>query len=229
MKKCRLSQVLAALAIVVSFVCGQQAVAQSRHHLQARLMPGTHQAKVGPSGFDELFQLAAGFGALPPKDANGFDEWPCFPNPADSNYPDCSTIANGGVVIGTPAFTWSLAACDASSPSSTNCGQVFWFYEDDTGDNSDHLFVSVVVKQGLNYILNTGDQDLGPNPFPIGSLVVISDDAAFGTLGEPGKGNGYCFGSKKECSDPLRGIATVTVTTKVGPSKISSKFNINLQ
>ena len=229
MSKCRWSQVLAALVVVVSFVCGQQALAQSRHHLQARLAPGAHQTEVAPAGYDELFQLSVGFGALPPTDANGYGEWPCFPNPANANYPDCSSIANGGVVIGTPAFTWSFAACDASSPSSTNCGQIFWFYEDDTGDNTDHLIVSIVVKQGSNFILDTGNQDLGPNPFPAGSIVVISDDAAFGTLGESGKDNGYCAGSKKVCSNPLQGIATITVTTKVGPSKISNKFNINLK
>ena len=57
----------------------------------------------------------------------------------------------------------------------------------------------------------------------------VPDDAAFGTLGETGKNNGYCAGSNKVCSDPLEGIATVTVTTKVGPAKISNKFNIILQ
>ena len=229
MKQCRWSQVLATLVIVVFFVCGQQALAQTRHHLQARLVGGTNQAQSTPLGYDELFMLAGGFGALPPTDANGYDEWPCFPNPNNSNYPDCSSIANGGVVIGTPAFTWSYAACDASSSSSTNCGQIFWFYEDDTGDNTDHLIVSIVVKQGSNFVLDTGNVDLGPNPFPAGSIIVISDDVAFGTLGETGKNNGYCAGSKKVCSDPLQGIATVTVATKVGPSKISNKFNINLQ
>ena len=188
-------------------------------------MPATHQgATKNLVKFDQLFQLSQGFGVLPPLDGSGADEWPCFGGSAD-----CSTIAPGGVVIGAPAYTQSLAACDADSASSTNCGQVFWFYEDDTGDNTDDLIVSIVVKQGLNFILDTGNFDFGPNPFPAGSVIIISDDVAFGTLGETGKNNGYCAGSKKVCSDPVAGVATVTVTTKVGASKITGKFNINLQ
>jgi hypothetical protein len=224
MTKSRLFQIFVSLSIV--FVCGQQGFAQqSRHHLQARIMPATHQgATKNLVKFDELFQLSQGFGVLPPLDGSGADEWPCFGGSAD-----CSTIAPGGVVIGAPAYTQSLAACDADSASSTNCGQVFWFYEDDTGDNTDDLIVSIVVKQGLNYILDTGNFDFGPNPFPAGSVIIISDDVAFGTLGETGKNNGYCAGSKKVCSDPVAGVATVTVTTKVGASKITGKFNINLQ
>ena len=66
MTKCRWSQVLATLVMVVFFVCGQQALAQTRHHLQARVMPGTHQTGLEPRGYDELVQLSVGFGALPP-------------------------------------------------------------------------------------------------------------------------------------------------------------------
>ena len=221
--------VVASLAIVVFLVCGQQALAQ--HHLQARVVPATslHQGAASPAaGFDELFQLSSGFGALPPVDGGGNDEWPCFPN-ANANGADCSTIAAGGVVIGAPAYTWSLTNCDGNTATSPNCGQVFWFYEDDTNDNTDHLIVSIVVKQGTSYILDTGNFDFGPNPFPAGSIVVISDDAAFGTLGATGKNNGFCAGSNKTCVNPVKGIATVTLTTKVGASKISTKFNINLQ
>jgi len=133
------------------------------------------------------------------------------------------------VVIGSPAYTWSLTSCDANAAGAPNCGQIFWFYEDDTGDNTDDLIVSIVVKQGLNYILDTGNFNFGPNPFAPGSVIVISDDVAFGTLGETGKNNGFCAGSKKVCADPLAGIASVTITTRVGPSRIMSHFNINLQ
>jgi hypothetical protein len=234
MTKSRIFQVFASLALVVFFVCGQQAPAsESRHHLQVRVVPGTQQSAVkAPTGFDELFQLSYGFGALPPLDGSGYDEWPCDPSPANPNYPDCSNIASGGVVIGTPAYTVSLSACNANSPTSTNCGQIFWFYEDDTNDNTDDLIVSIVVKQGSNFILDTGSIDLGPNPNTPGSVVVISEDVAFGTLGETGKNNGYCGyyeKSNKICSDPLQGIAVVTISTKVGPSKIMKTFDINLQ
>lgn len=228
--KSRLFQVFALMAIVAFFVCGQQALAQeSRHHLQARVVSGAEMRQVkNLAKFDELFQLSSGFGALPPVDGGGNDEWPCFPN-QNANGADCSTIAAGGVVIGSPAYTWSLADCDANTASSPNCGQVFWFYEDDTGDMTDHLIVSIVVKQGTEYILDTGNFDFGPNPFPAGSVIVISDDVAFGTLGGTGKNNGFCDGSNKTCVNPVAGIATVTLTTKVGASKITTKFNINLQ
>ncbi len=228
MTKSRMFQSLAFLTVVVFFVCGQPALAQ--HHFKAQLVPG-HQVSAKAqvlAKYDELFQLASGFGALPPVDGGGYDEWPCFPN-MNANGADCSQISPGGVVIGDPAYTWSYAACDANSDTSTNCGQIFWFYEDDTGDNTDDLIVSIVVKQGTNYILDTGNYNFGPNPFPAGSVIVISDDVAFGTLGQTGANNGYCNGSKKVCSNPLTGVATVSVTTKVGPSKIMGKFNINLQ
>jgi hypothetical protein len=228
MMKSRLFQVVFALAVVVFLVCGQQA--QAQHHIQVHVVPGAHQGLIkSGAGYDELFMLSLGMGALPPVDGGGNDAWPCFPNPANANYPDCSTIAPGGVVIGAPAYTWSFANCDANAAGAPNCGQIFWFYEDDTGDNTDHLIVSIVVKQGLNYILDTGNYDFGPNPFPSGSVVVISDDVAFGTMGQTGKNNGFCAGSKKVCEDPVAGIATVSITTKVGASKITGKFNINLQ
>jgi len=232
MTKSRLFLLIASFAIVVFCVCGQPALAENPHHLQARLVSS---GQAGPraervQGYDELFQLASGFGVLPPVDGSGFDEWPCFPNPANSNYPDCSTISNGGVVIGVPAYTWSYTACDGNSATSTNCGQIFWFYEDDTNDNTDPLIVSIEVKQGSDVILDTGNVTLAnPNPFAPGSVIVISDDVTFGSLGETGKGNGECAGTKVICKDPLQGLAVVTVTTKVGPSKISNKFNINLQ
>ena len=229
MTKPRLFQAFVSVAIVAFVICGQQALAQSRHHLQARVVPGTHQGETrNLAKFDELFQLSTGFGVLPPVDSSGNDEWPCFPN-QNANGADCSQIAAGGVVIGAPAYTQSLANCDASAAGAPNCGQIFWFYEDDTGDGTDDLIVSIVVKQGAEYILDTGNFDFGPNPFPAGSVVVISDDVAFGTLGETGKNNGFCDGSKKTCVNPVAGIATVTVTTKVGASKITGKFNINLQ
>ncbi len=181
------------------------------------------------AGFDDLFLLGSGFGALPPVDGGGNDEWPCFAGSSDPNAADCSQISAGGVVIGTPAYTWSFANCNGNTSTSPNCGQLFWFYEDDTGDSTDHLIVSLTVKQGTDFILATGNVDLGPNSSPAGSIVVISDDTAFGTLGETGKNNGFCAGSKKTCANPLKGIATVNFTTKVGASKISGRFNINLQ
>jgi hypothetical protein len=229
MTKPRLLQAVASMAVVVLFVCGQSALAQ--HHFQIRTVPGMQSGARAQSvqGFDELFQLASGFGALPPEDGGGNVEWPCFPNLND-NGADCATIANGGVVVGMPAHTWSYAACDANTATSPDCGQIFWFYEDDTGDNTDPLIISIVVRQGTTVLLDTGNVTLAQhNPTTAGSVVAISDDVAFGTLGQTGKGNGFCAGTRTTCVNPQEGLASVMVTTKVGASKITSKFSINLQ
>ena len=212
--------------IVVVCLLSVFALAQSPHHLKLAVV---HPAWSGvgvqnQAAATKLFQLSFGMGALPPLDEGGADEWPCF-----GGGTDCSTIAPGGVVIGTPAYTWSLAACDGNNPNATACGQIFWFYEDDTGDNTDDLIVSLIVKQGTHFILDTGKFDFGPNPFPAGSIIIIYDDTAFGTLGQTGKNNGFCAGSNKVCVDPVAGPASVALTTQIGSQKISAKFNINLQ
>ena len=229
MKRSSLLFALTLLATGAFLLCGQPALAQGPHHIQFRVVPGHEDGVRAQAGFDELFLLNSGFAALPPLDGGGNDEWPCFPGSDNPISADCSQIAAGGVVVGAPAYTWSLANCDASSDTSANCGQLYWFYEDDTGDNTDDLIVSLAVKQGTEYILDTGNVDLGQNTFPAGSVVVIYDDTAFGTLGGTGKNNGFCAGSKKVCVNPVAGVATVSFTTKVGASKISGHFNINLQ
>ncbi len=231
MTKSRSFQVVVCLAIVVFFACGQQALAQ--HHLQVRVVSGTHADGTHPPRVAKerkaLEQLIAGFGVLPPIDDSGNDEWPCFPGGGNPNDADCASIAAGGVVLGQPAFTQSLSACDANTGSSPNCGQIFSFYEDDTGDNNDNLIVSVVVKQGAKYILNTGQVNLGLNPFAAGSVIVIYDDTAFGTLGQTGPNNGFCAGSNLTCVDPVSGKATITFTITVGTSTIKSTSSIFFQ
>ena len=231
MTKFRLVQVIVFLTMVVLFVCGQEAVAQ--HHLQVRVVRGAQSdGRATPRVAKErkvLEQLSAGFGVLPPVDDGGNDAWPCFPGGGNPNDADCASIAAGGVVLGQEAFTQSLSACDANSSSSPNCGQIFSFYEDDTGDNADNLIVSIVVKQGNKYILNTGLVNLGLNPFPAGSVIVISDDTAFGTLGQTGPNNGYCAGSNLTCVNPVAGKATITFTIIVGTSTIKSTSSIFLQ
>lgn len=229
MTKSRLFQVVAFAVVVVFLVCGQQALAQeSRNQLQFRIVPGMQANTVHPLTKAKekiaLEKLSSGFGVLPPLDGSGNDEWPCFGGGAD-----CSSIATGGVVMGTPVYTQSLTACDASAAGAPNCGQIFWFYEDDTGDNTDDLVTSIVVKQGLNYILDTGTINHGINSAPKGAVVVFTLDTAFGTLGETGPGNGFCAGSFETCVNPKAGTAAVTITTTVGISTIQSKFSIFLQ
>jgi hypothetical protein len=188
-------------------------------------VPGPHSSVTEAK---KLEQLSSGFGILPPVDGGGNDEWPCFPN-QNANGADCSAIATGGVVIGTPAYTQSLANCDNSGSTYAACGQVFWFYEDDTGNNTDDLVVSIVAKQGAKYVMDTGPFNFGANPFPAGSVVVISDDTSFGTVGQTGPGNGNCAGSTETCVNPVKGVVSVTVTTTVGTSTITSKFNLFLE
>ena len=216
--------------VTVSFLTTVIVLAGFAHPLlaQSPIRLTVHAVSVAQNHSDpllatKLFQLSQGFGALPPVDGQGFDEWPCFAGSAD-----CSSIASGGVVIGTPAYTWSLANCDANNPNASACGQIFWFYEDDTGDHTDHLVVSIVGKQGTSYVLDTGNFDFGPNPFA-NQVTVIDGDLAFGTLGQSGKGNGLCRHSNKTCVDPVAGVVSITVTTTVGAQKLTSKFNINLQ
>ena len=175
-----------------------------------------------------LYELSSGFGTLPPKDGSGDDEWPCVPNSANPNYPDCSNIAPGGIVIGVPGFTQSLSACDDSTSTISYCGQIFWFYEDETGDSTDDLIITIAAKQGKNYIADVV-YNFGPNPYTAGSVVIISDDTAFGTLGESGPSNGFCYYSTETCVNPKAGAATVTVTTTVGTSTIKSTFPIFLK
>lgn len=232
MSKSRMLQVCALVATTALLVCGRQAVAQSPHHFQIRAISTPNADRVyppkGPTEKKRLEQLAAGFGVLPPLDSNGYDEWICFPGSSNPNSPDCSSIAPGGMVVGQVAYTQSLSACDASASGAPNCGQIFWFYEDDTSDTTDDLVVSVVVKQGLNYILDTGPFNFGPNPFP-GSVVAIIDDTAFGTLGQTGPGNGFCVGSTETCVNPVKGPATMTITTTVGVSTIKTTVDMFLE
>jgi len=222
----RLLSLLAGLAAAVLFLGSQPANAQSVHQLKFRVLrSGKFQAQARNEK-KVLQQLASGFGVLPPLDDSGNDMWPCFPGGGNPNDADCASIAAGGMVLGQIAYTQSLSSCNANASDSPNCGQIFWFYEDDTGNNTDNLVVSVVVKQGKNYILDTGAYNFGPNPFPAGSVVTIYDDTAFGTLGQPGPSNGFCAGSTETCVNPVRGSATVTITTTVGTSTIISRFNM---
>jgi hypothetical protein len=223
MKKIPLLLVLASLALAF-FVCGQPALAQdSPHHIQVQALPSTGLPLLVPVESKKLEQLSSGFGVLPAKGGDGNDNWPCFGGGA---MPDCSSILTGGVVIGIPAYTQSLTNCNDNTTTIVACGQVFWFYEDDTGNNTAHLIVSIVAKQGANYILDTGPFDFGPNPFSAGTVIVISDDTAFGTIGASGPGNGYCAGSTQTCVNPKAGPAVVTVTTTVGTSTIKATFTM---
>ncbi|MGH6890067.1 MAG: hypothetical protein ACREHF_12880 [Rhizomicrobium sp.] len=172
-----------------------------------------------------LYRMNAEFVYLPPQDGQGNDEWPCF---GGQNQADCSNVALGGVVLGTPQYVWPLANCDANMNGAPNCGQINWFYEDDTNDTTDHLFLTVKVKQHSKYVLDVGPIDYGVNPFA-GMQVVIYDDTAFGTLGQSGPGNGFCAGTTETCVNPHSGPAVAEITTTVGTYTTTQKFRIYFQ
>ncbi len=220
------------LSIVFFTFLSQQALAQEdRSSFRMQITRPNHPVESQPLNTADgvMVPLFYGFSVLPPTDGSGLDEWPCQPT-SGSNSADCSSIADGGLVVGIPYYTWSYADCDASSSTSTNCGQVLWSYEDDTGDNTDDLVVSVVAKQGTAFLLDTGSTNLGVNSAAVGSTVVLSKDVAFGTLGATGKNNGYCAGSKRTCSNPLPSAPiTITVNTTIGRYKLIKSFKIVLE
>lgn len=195
-------------------------------HLHTLAVPAHHPGIFANSPvIPNVYPMNAEFVYLPPIDGQGNDEWPCF---GGQNQADCSNIALGGVVLGTPQYVWPLASCDANMNGAPNCGQINWFYEDDTNDTTDHLYFSLKVKQGSKYILDVGPVDYGVNPFA-GMQVVIYFDAAFGTLGQSGLGNGFCAGTQERCVNPHAGAATAVATTTVGPYTTKQKFQIYLQ
>jgi hypothetical protein len=169
-----------------------------------------------------LYPVNAQFGQLP-TNYDGTDQWPCYGGGAE-----CSSINSNGVVLGIPVYAWSLSACDNNAPPANPCGQIYFFYQDLTGDTTDDLIVTVTVKQGSNYIFAKGPVDIGPNPYYYED-VVFSGDKAFGTQGQTGKGNGWCAGSKHTCVDPVAGIANGEAIIQVGPYEMKEKFTINLQ
>lgn len=231
--KFRSLAVAATLSIAFLAYLGQQAFAQEGHSdVRIQITPPSHPVELRSLNTADgvMVSLILGFAALPPVDGGGYDEWPCQPASGENNAADCSGIATGGLVIGTPAYTWSYLDCDAGSSMSTNCGQVFWAYEDDTGDNTDDLVVSVVAKQGTAFLLDTGDINLGVNNAAVGATVLISLDTAFGTLGATGKGTGYCKGSKQTCSNPLSGAPiTIMTNTTIGRYKLAKSFKMILE
>ena len=188
----------------------------------AHAVPLQQPGAVRPSIPPGLYPMNAQFGQLP-SNYNGTDLWPCYGGGAN-----CTSIDQNGVVLGIPVYAWSLASCNNNAPPATPCGQIYFFYQDLTGDQTDDLILTVTVKQGSNYIFAKGPVDIGPDPYYMED-VVFSGDKAFGTQGQAGKGNGWCTGSKHTCVDPVAGVANGEITMQVGPYEMKQKFAINLQ
>jgi hypothetical protein len=266
-------RVLACLAVIAFFAFSQQALAQddaqSSIHFHVKVAPKP-AADVGP----DVTSLAAPVANLYPLtgaltassnpthiNSDGTDLWVCLgllPN-GDQN-PDCSTIGNpsikfpeGGIVVGVPEYTWSLANCSATSSSSPPCGQLVTFYEDYTNDSTDDLLYTVAVTQGTGkdetWIYDSGTIDFGPNQnvskISPPNVVFIFGDAGFGNLGDTtGPNNGNCFASvnyptssdpataefsitaNKTCSPVAPGLATFTVTTELATPHYTKRTTV---
>jgi len=206
--------VFAALAVVLTLgVCGQ-AQAQDASPVTSHF----HVATLGtvrvphanvPDATTALNQGITAMGVGAPLDTGGNDTWPCFTgDPTD--FPDCSSIAAGGIVLGIPVQNWSLADC---TNATTGCGgQIYWTFEDDSAKGA--LIVSITVKQGTTTIFATGSAKLGTVVGSPGAIEVISDDG----IAFLGPGSGSCA-TGITCGTAVAGPATIVVTTTIQQSK----------
>jgi hypothetical protein len=255
MKKIPLLLVLASLAIAF-FVCGQPALAQnnsqSKVPFQIKVMPprppeAYPEISIETATPANLYGLSQTFTApSPSNNSDGSPIWPCFGS--NSTNPDCPTIGNpmitfpsGGVAVGSPAYSWSLANCNQTTTSSPACGGTETFYEDDTpATTTDDLLYTLTATQiqgsVVKYILDTGTIDFLTNPFGGNSppaVIVVSGNTGFGTMGITGVNNGNCSGdvnypsasdpntslfviaANKTCVAPISGLVTLTATTEI--------------
>jgi|ERR1700693_83451 len=262
MTKSRWYRVLASIALAAFFAFGQQALAQddaqSKIPFHVRVVPRA-ATDVSP----DVTSLAAPVANLYPLSAvltatsdptyvnsDGTDLWVCLgmlPNGEEN--PDCPTIGNpsipfpaGGIVVGVPSYSWSLAKCNGTSTATPPCGQLETVYEDATNDSTDDLLFTIVVTQGTGdsttWIYDSGTINFGPNQYVVGippsNIVYIAGDTGLGNSGvTTGPNNGNCLAStnyptssdpstvefniqgNKTCSSVVAGLATFTVTTEL--------------
>jgi len=267
--KSRLFLVVGLVAMIAFIACSQLAVAQGKPHYQVKILPKAN-AEFGPGATTTnpppavgLYPTWAAFTGTSnnggtPLNTDGTWLWPCFGGGATANV-DCPTIGDpsipfpvNGVVVGTPQYTWSLAACDGTtngssmggSPTYIPCGQTASWYEDDANDNTDDLLYSIVITQGTSIIVDSGTVDFGVNTYggmsPAANIIIYGDQN-FGTLGQTGKNNGNCtanynypgvgaiptglfiVAAGKTCFEPVAGLATVTATTELATPVWTSK------
>jgi hypothetical protein len=249
----------AVLALIVAFCFGTSALAaEVPHHWSVKVVPGSvqHAQKLHPRAADTngLYSSGEAFVATPfdfyaSENSDGSDVWPCFGGGTSANS-DCPTIGdpaqdNYSVAIGSPAFTYSLAGCDATSTSSLPCGQTNTWYEDDSLDSTDDLTYLIEATQGTTVIADSGTVDFGPNPYGVsnpGFNIIIYGDQAFGTEGQSGVNNGECSAAfnyplasaanpgavyvipaGKTCHAPVSGLVTLAATTELGTPKYTKK------
>ncbi len=250
---------LVAFTLIISMaVFAPQATAQTQtpHHYAIKIVPVPANAqhpqftlKANLYGTAAVFTFSPYTQSSSPTNSDGTDLWPCFGSytssgGSGSENPDCPTVGDpaqglpvGGAALGTPAYTWSLSACDATSTSALPCGQTNTWYEDDSGDSTDELIYSIEATQGSSVIADSGTVVFGPNTFggmsPAANVVVYGDQN-FGTMGETGTNNGNCdadfdypltsaawpgstylIAANKTCVAPVAGDVTLSATTEV--------------
>lgn len=203
----------AALAAIAAFgVAGPPALAQDATPINPHFHVGTlgmlrvPHANV-PNATTALNQGITAMGVGAPADSGGGDTWPCFTGDA-VNFPDCSSLPAGGLLVGIPVQNWPLSDC---TNSTTGCGgQIYWTFEDDSAKGA--LIVSVTVTQGTTTILATGNANLGTVKGSPGAIEIIYlDGIAF-------LGAGSCPPTGITCGTPVAGPATISVVTTIKQS-----------
>ena len=258
---------IAVLVLVVAFCFGQFALAANHPQFSAKIVRqgGVHADGVSsnytftyPSTTPGLYGVAQWFGGGPiasyasPFNTDGYEIWPCFGGGTVAPNADCLTVgdptqplAPSGAVVGVPFYGWPLKFtdgsnfCDQTTTADLPCGQVETWYEDDSLDGTDDLLYLLTALQGTSYVSDSGTYDFGPNftgggP---GSVVVISGDQGFGTMGQTGPNNGNCAAdynypllapsypgvyevqANKTCVAPATGAVKFTALTELGTPK----------
>jgi hypothetical protein len=258
MTKLKALPLFAALAVVALSICGPQAQAETKNHTKysIKVIPhgGPNAEKANPSALaNGLYGVSQTFAftAYPTLNSDGSDLWPCFATGgtvASTENPDCPTIGSpkipfpaGGVVLGAYSYSWPLAACNATSSSTPECGETETWYEDDSNDTSatDELLYTIEATQGSTVIADSGTVDFGPNPYGGASPaddIIIYGPQNFGNMGiTAGPNNGNCIADEgyplpsaanpgyvyvvsanKTCGVPTTGPVTLTATTEIG-------------
>src|SRR5215469_15740605 len=222
----RKRQMLSGLLLAGVSLCGLASAAELR---QRHVMPTSEQqqaphaagaANAADALAQRLFPLQANLVQVFPvidTNADGSDLWPCIGR-ATGN-PDCPVVGNpsitlprGGIVLGFPSFTWSLAAgpaavngvgCDALSNGTTGaqptqyrpCAQLDTWFEDNSNDPTDDLLQRITVTQGSRVIYDSGTVDYGPaGPITYPVRVLLNTDVNFGFWpgAAVGPNNGNC-------------------------------------
>ena len=238
-----------ALVSLVAFCFGTMALAANHAQFSAKIVRngGAHANGVSPdytftfpSTTPGLYGVAQWFGGGPiasyasPFNTDNSEIWPCFGGGTAGN-PDCPSVgdpsqalATSGFVGGVPFYGWPLKFTDGTdfclqaTTADLPCGQVETWYEDDSLDGTDDLLYLLTAQQGTAFVSDSGTYDFGPNftgggP---GSVVVISGDQGFGTMGQTGPNNGNCAADSTTPCLPRHFLAPESM--KCRPARLAS-------